>query len=218
MKNTIGLLVMVVMIQACGSKQAATISSAVSSKSIAVVTSTFSQKPDKAALLINNGGSYIASDLANGLGVLGDTSNQSKRMVFSYSIASLAGKSLKTGNLKLCYDTKSSTSLFTNFGYARAYRISGHQVPVGSDFLATEYGSVDILSSDAQINALAQHDCLNVDVKALIQASIDAGEIYVTIKIRFDNQTVSGVDAMNFYVDYTSVPLDAYIPTISGSF
>lgn len=173
---------------------------------------SFTTKTAHAKVLVKQGGGAIhVGDLANGLATVGDTASEPKRVAISFAISDLAGKSLKGAQLNLYFDGRSSA--FTSLGSLKAYQVNGTNALDQSSYAAAEslLGEVTYLgiSNSAQVT---------VDIQDALQAAIDQGEQYFTVKLRFDNESSSGNNAVNFYCNYTSEPLAGMIPSISGEF
>lgn len=163
------------------------------------------------------GGTINTSAISNGMGTLGDSSSQPKRLVMTFPISSLSGKQMKSAKLRIVYDSKSSTSIISNLGAIRAYTISPHATIVSADWSLSENLMLNLITSTGALPS-AQYQVVEVDVQSALQSAINVHDSYLTVKIRHDSDLAGGTNTFNFFVHYSSVPLNAYIPRLVGEF
>lgn len=192
---------------------------AASVSSLASTSGSFSVKTSKASLAYLSGGTVqTVSDLASGMGTIGDTSSEPKRVLITFPISSLAGKTVSNAKLRLTYDSKSGTTVVTNMGSVYAWKVASHSSFVASDYAAAELTSFLVAGTDAAVNAAVQGSQFDMDITSALQTSINAGDAYFTVKVRFQTDVNQGSNAVNWYTHYSSVPLDAKIPRIVGDY
>jgi hypothetical protein len=206
--NLIGLV-------GCGSATTGALTSSSSSSSGSNLVS-FTNKANSSTLLINNG-SIGANDLANGQAYVGDNGAQPARWVISIPLTGLSGKTLQTGYLNIYYDSEGPQSEVANLGAVKAFKIPQHVIPDATDWGAVESNSVTVFANDAA-HAIANKTKVQIDMKAAIQAAINAGDTHVTFKIRFNTDLGAGNNIIQFYCTYNSVVLAPYIPAIEGTY
>ena len=214
MKKVI-LVLNLVSLMGCGSATTGSLTSS-SSSSGGSSTVSFTNKANSSTLLINNG-AVGANDLANGLAYIGDNNAQPARWVISIPLTGLSGKTLQTGYLNIYYDSEGPQSEVANLGAVKAFRIPQHVIPDATDWGAVESNSVTVFANDAA-HAVANKAKIQIDMKAAIQAAINAGDTHVTFKLRFNTDLGAGNNVIQFYCNYSSGVLAAYIPAIEGTY
>lgn len=181
-------------------------------KSSIVSGGSFSVKTNKASL------AQTVADLASGMGTIGDTSSEPKRLLVTFPISSLAGKTVSNAKLRLTYDSKSGSTVISNMGSIYAWKIASHSTFVASDYVAPELTNFLVCGTDAAMNVAVNSSQFDMDITSALQTSINAGDAYFTVKVRFQTEVNQGSNAVNWYTHYSSVPLDAKAPRIIGDY
>ena len=195
------------------STSTSTVATTVSTKTVKTIKTT------KASVLIKQSGGAIAiSDLANGLGTVGDTASEPKRVAMTFSLSSLVGKSVSAAKVLLYYNGKSSTSVITNLGVLSLYQISSRSSFSTSDYSATETFLKEVISNTSALSALSDHQAIESDVTDSVKTSVANADGYFTVKLRFANETGGGNNSVNLYTNYSSTVLDAYIPALEVTY
>lgn len=175
--------------------------------------SSFTNRASSGVVIFDGSSS---SSLSNSLGTIGDTAGTAKRIVVSIPLTGLSGKTLQSATLNLYVDTASPAPV-SALGQLRAYKIPAIATPVTASWGSAETALATIYSVDPV--AVVSGTQISLDIKTALQASINAGDAYFTFKVRFANaDSAGGNNQITFFVNYSSVPLQGYIPNITGTF
>lgn len=194
-------------------------SNTVGTQSVIVSGGSFSIKTNNAQSVVKTAGpTYTLGDLAFGMSTMGDTASEPKRSLMTFPISALAGKTVSSVKLRLVYDSRSVNSVVTNLGAVTVYKLSPKSVFAGTDYSAGETDSFSLIPNNPTLSAATNGSVFEMDITSSLQASINAGHAYFTIKIRTQSELGTGDTSVNFYTHYSSGALDANIPRLTGSY
>ena len=184
--------------------------------SLSIPATPFTKTASKETLAIQTAGGLVGSDLANGMMSVGDTANEPKRALITFSTSGLLNE-VASAHVSLFFDSHGASDEIANLGTLQICRIQGTANPTASDYNSAEIGCVSIFTSQSQYSAIAQGTEVVADVSDLLQDAIQESDPYFTVKIRFTNASGGGNNGLNFYGFYQSEVLANRIATLSGA-
>lgn len=181
----------------------------------AQTVASFSIKTTAAAQLINSSGTILVQDESNGDISFGDNNSEPKRAVVAFPLSSLSGVTLKSATLRFTFDSVGASTFFTNMGSLRIYKIGSTASFDTTTYSAAESNATLLMSS---ATGYVQGRTVEIDISSILQASINAHDSYLTLKVRTDNTSSTNNNILNFYCAYTSTILADKVPVIVGTY